>query len=53
MGGIYYVCHSDGLRWHDTHTKFMAISSGIQAILKVLLQQLERLIVGITDERGL
>jgi hypothetical protein len=22
MGGIYDVCHSDGLRCHDTHTKF-------------------------------
>jgi hypothetical protein len=22
MGGIYEVCHLDGLRCHDTHTRF-------------------------------
>jgi hypothetical protein len=44
MGRIYDVCLQDDIRQHDKHIpSFMKIGSGIQLILRVFPQQLERL----------
>jgi hypothetical protein len=44
MGRIYDLCRWDDLRRHDTYIpSFMKIDSGIQVILRVLLEQLEKL----------
>jgi hypothetical protein len=43
-GGIYEVSSSDGLRWHDIHIpRLVTISSGIQVVLRLPLQQFKRL----------
>jgi hypothetical protein len=42
MGRVYDICHSDGLRWHDTVHKpnFTKIGAGVETI-KVLPQKFE------------
>jgi hypothetical protein len=48
MGGIYGVCPSDCLRWHDTHD-IIKISSCIQVILQLYINNLIGCRGGITD----
>jgi hypothetical protein len=43
MGGIYDVCCSNGLRWHDIHTKFHVDWYRRSSSIKVLPQQFEGL----------
>jgi hypothetical protein len=51
---IYEVCCSDGLRWHDTHTKSHDDRSGHLTITKGnYLNNFRSYSVGITDERDL
>jgi hypothetical protein len=53
MREIYELCHWDGLRWHDIHTKFREDWFRNSGNIKVLTQQFDRLYVGITDARDL
>lgn len=54
MGRVSDICHQDYTKWHNTNiTSFRMISSGIQVTLKALLQQLESLYYGNTEERDL
>jgi hypothetical protein len=52
MGGIYNVCHFDGLRWHDIYIQsFKKINSGVQAVVRLYLRNLRGCNVDNTDGR--
>jgi uncharacterized protein YraI len=52
MRGIYDVRRRDGPSWHGTYIpSFMTIDSGIQAILRFCLRNLNGCNVDITDGR--
>jgi hypothetical protein len=54
MGRIYDACHWDDLRWHDICIpSYMKFDTGVQAILRLGLNNLKGCNVGITDRKDL